>query len=181
MKKTIYNQQRVTLCNKTNGNPLLQYPMSRGIGLIEAVAGISLVSIFIFSLMLASQLSQKIVGESVRNIQASFLLEEGADAVKILRDTSWSSGISNLASGTSYFFSYNGTNWVSMADNVYIDGIFERKFSLNNVYRDANDDIASSGTLDSGTKKATVSVSWQGRTGTTTKSASFYITNLFSN
>ena len=155
--------------------------MSIGIGLIEAVAGISIVSIFIFSLMLATQLSQKIVGESVRNIQASFLLEEGVDAVKIFRDTSWSSGIGNLVAGQNYFFSYNGTTWISANSNVYVDEIFERKFVLNNVYRDANDDIAPSGTLDSGTKKATVSVSWRGRTGTTTKSASFYLTDLFSN
>ena len=155
--------------------------MSGGIGLIEAVAGISIVSIFIFSLMLATQLSQKIVGESVRNIQASFLLEEGVDAVKIFRDTSWSSGIGNLIAGQNYFFSYNGTTWVSTNNNVYIDEIFERKFVLNNVYRDANDDIAPSGMLDSGTKKATIGVSWLGRTGTTTKSAFFYLTDLFSN
>lgn len=167
MKKNIYNRSR--------------HRMSGGIGLIEAVAGISLISVFIFSLMLASQLSQKIVGESVRNIQAYFLLEEGADAVKILRNSGWSSNIGNLAPGMDYYFDYNGTTWVSTTDNVYIDGIFERKFSLNNVYRDANDDIAVSGTLDDGTKRAAVSVSWQGRTGTTTKSASFYLTDLFSN
>lgn len=155
--------------------------MSRGIGLIEAVTGISIVSLFIFSLMLVSQMSQKIVGESVRSAQAYFLLEEGVDAVKIIRDTSWSSGIGSLAAGTDYFFSYNGTTWVSTTSNVYVDEIFERKFSLNNVYRDANDDIAPSGTLDNGTKKATVSVSWRGRTGTTTKNASFYLTDLFSN
>ena len=155
--------------------------MSIGIGLIEAVAGVSIISIFIFSLMLATQLSQKIVGESVRNIQASFLLEEGADAVKIFRDTSWSSGIGSLAAGTDYFFTYNGTTWVSTNSNVYIDEIFERKLTLDNVYRDANDDIAPSGTLDSGTKKATVGISWLGRTGTTTKSTSFYLTDLFSN
>ena len=155
--------------------------MSRGIGLIEAVAGISIVSIFIFSLMLASQLSQKIVGESVRNIQAYFLLEEGVDAIKILRDASWSSNIGNLISRAEYYFDYNGTTWISTSNNVYIDGIFERKFSLNNVYRDSNDDIAISGILDNGSKKATVSVSWLSRTGTTTKSAPFYLTDLFSN
>lgn len=152
-----------------------------GFGLIEAVAGVSIISVFMFSIMLASQLSQKIVGESVRNNQASFLLEEGVEAVKILRNTGWNSGIGNLAAGTDYFFSYDGTTWISTANNVYVDGLFERKFVLNNVYRDANDDIAATGTLDSGTKKATVSVSWRGRTGTTTKSASFYLTDLFSN
>src|SRR3990167_8741836 len=98
MKKNIYNSYR--------------HSMSIGIGLIEAVAGVSIISIFIFSLMLASQLSQKIVGESVRNTQASFLLEEGVDAVKILRDTGWGSGIGNLAVGTNYYFSYNGTTWI---------------------------------------------------------------------
>jgi len=167
MKKNTYNSYR--------------HSMSIGIGLIEAVAGVSIISVFIFSLMLASQLSQKIVGESVRNTQASFLLEEGVDAVKILRDTGWDSGIGNLAAGTDYYFSYNGTTWVSANSNVYMDGIFERKFVLNNVYRNTSDDIAASGTLDSGTKKATVSVSWRGRTGTTTKSASFYLTDLFFN
>ena len=127
--------------------------MSIGIGLIEAVAGVSIISVFIFSLMLASQLSQKIVGESVRNTQASFLLEEGVDTVKILRDTGWGSGIGSLAAGTDYYFSYNGTTWVSTNSNVYIDGIFERKFVLNNVYRNASDDIAASGTLNHTKKK----------------------------
>lgn len=152
-----------------------------GFSLVEAIVGISIFSVFIFSSMLAMQLSQKTASESVRNIQTSFLLEEGVDAVKILRDSSWGSNIANLAVGTNYYLNYNGTIWVSSSANVYIDGIFERKFVLSNVYRDANDDISSSGTLDAGTKKATISVSWLGRTGTTTKNASFYITNLFSN
>jgi len=161
---------------------IFEIKTTKGVSLIEAVFGISLVSIFIFSVMLASQLSQKIAGESVRNMQASFLLEEGFDVVKILRNTSWNSNIGNLTAGTSYYLNYNGTNWTTSVNNVYVDGIFERKLILNNVYRDANDDIASSGTLDAGTKKATISVSWFGRSGaTTTKSSIFYLTDLFAN
>jgi|SRR3990167_9559176 len=87
---------------------IFEKKMSKGVGLIEAIAGISIVSIFIFSLMLASQLSQRIVGESVRSAQASFLLEEGAEAVKIFRDTSWSSDVGGLAVGTNYFFLITG-------------------------------------------------------------------------
>ena len=152
-----------------------------GFSLIEAIVGISIFSIFIFSVMLASQLSQRTASESVRNIQTSFLLEEGVDTIKILRNTSWSANIASLVVGTNYYFNYNGTTWVSSPANVYVDGIFERKFVLENVYRDASDDIASSGTLDVGTRKATVNVSWLGRSGTTTKNAVFYLTNLFSN
>mgnify|MGYP001568752370 len=152
-----------------------------GFSLLEAIVGISIFSIFIFSVMLASQLSQRTASESVRNIQTSFLLEEGVDTIKILRNTSWSANIASLVVGTNYYFNYNGTTWVSSPANVYVDGIFERKFVLENVYRDASDDIASSGTLDVGTRKATVNVSWLGRSGTTTKNAVFYLTNLFSN
>ena len=52
-----------------------------GIGLIEAVAGISIISVFIFqpNPHKRPQLSQKIVGRgSVRNIQASFYWREGS-------------------------------------------------------------------------------------------------------
>ncbi|MEK7142527.1 MAG: hypothetical protein AAB818_03005 [Patescibacteria group bacterium] len=163
---------------KKNG---IKKQVMSGFSLLEAIVGISIFSVFIFSVMLASQLSQKTASESVRNIQTSFLLEEGVDAIKILRNTSWSANVANLTIGTNYYFNYNGTTWASSLANVYVDGIFERKFVLNNVYRDANDDISSSGTLDAGTKKATVSVSWLGRSGTTTKDAVFYLTNLFSN
>lgn len=152
-----------------------------GFSLVEAIVGISIFSVFIFSLMLALQLSQRIASESVRNIQASFLMEEGVDAVKTLRDRSWSSNIANLSNGTNYYLYFNGTAWTTTANNVYIDGIFERKLNLSGVYRNASDDIASSGSLDAGTRKASVSVSWLGRSGTTTKNASFYITDLFSN
>lgn len=154
---------------------------SSGFGLMEAIAGVSVIGIFMVSVMLSIQLSQKTVNESVRNSQAAFLLEEGFEAIKIIRDTSWTLGISSLSTGTNHYLGFNGTSWVSTSTNAYIDGIFERKFALANVYRDANDDIAASGMLDAGTKKATVYISWLGRTGTTTRSASIYLTNMFSN
>ena len=65
---------------------------------------------------------------------------------------------------------------------MYVDNIFERIFTIENVGRDANDDIIGSGGInDPDTKKIVVSVSWRGRNGTTTESMSTYITNLFSN
>lgn len=155
--------------------------LQKGSGLIEALVGVSVASSFIFSMMFVSQLSQKIIGESVKNIQTSFLLEEGVDALKILRDTSWNSNINSFATGADYYFYYDGVTWMGTTSNYYIDGIFERKFRLDPVYRDANDDISGSGTLDGGAKKATVNVSRRGRMGTTTQSASFYLTDLFAN
>ena len=152
-----------------------------GFGLLEAVVGISVISLSLFGTMLAFQLSQQVVREAGRNTQASFLAEEGIEALKLLRDASWHSKIEALSAGANYYFNFNGSAWASSADNYYVDGIFERRFVLDNVYRDASSDIAASGTLDQDAKKATVYVSWLGRSGTTTKSISAYITNLFDN
>lgn len=152
-----------------------------GLGLLEAVVGVSVMSFIVFSLMLVMQMSNKIVSESTKSAQASFLLEEGMEALKIIRDTSWQGNIVPLSVASDYYFNFDGTTWKSTTTNAYIDGFFERKFKLESVYRDANDDISSAGTLDAGTKKAVVSVSWRGRNGTTTKILSSYITNLFNN
>jgi len=152
-----------------------------GLGLLEAVVGVSVMSFIVFSLMLVLQMSNKIITETSKSAQASFLLEEGMEAVKIIRDTSWQNNINPLSVNTDYYFNFDGTTWKSTTTNVYIDGFFERKFKLESVYRNVGDDIAVSGTLDSGSKKTTVSVSWRDRNGTTTKSLSSYITNLFNN
>lgn len=152
-----------------------------GFGLVEVIVGVSIISLSILSVMLVAQLSQKVVGESTRKIQAAFLAEEGVEALKSMRDTSWQNNIDLLNAGSDYHLSFNGTAWVSTTSNAYIDNIFERKFVIDNVNRDASDDIAASGAVDPHTKKVTIFVSWSARNGTTTKSISTYITNLHSN
>ena len=86
-------------------------------------------------------------------VQASFLLEEGLEVVKFFRDTSWLN-ISGLTADTSYYLNFNGTKWATSTSNIFVDNLFERKLVINNVSRDANDDIVSSGgTNDADTKR----------------------------
>lgn len=143
--------------------------------------GVAVISLSLLGVMAVSQLSQRIVGESVRSVQASFLAEEGVEALKILRDKGWQDNIASLNAGADYYLEFDGTSWKATATGQMIDGFFTRKFVLENVYRDADDDITESGTEDDGSRKATVSVSWQGRNGTTTKNISTYLTDIFSN
>ena len=166
---------------KINSAKILRKKHAEGFGLLEAVVGVSIISLSLFGTMLAFQLSQQVVREAGRNTQASFLAEEGMEALKLLRDASWQNKLSPLSIGANYYLNFDGSSWLSSAGNSYIDGIFERKFILENVYRDANSDIAVSGALDQDARKATVYISWLGRNGTTTKSVSSYITNLFDN
>lgn len=150
---------------------------------MEIVIGVGVISISIFSLSAVSNLALRLTEESIRNTQAAFLMEEGIEALKILRDSSWSANILPLAVDTTYYLYFSDHKWQATYTNIYIDGNFERSFKLQNVNRnDTNDDIVSSGgILDPDTKKLTISVSWLSRTATTTKTLSTYITNFFNN
>ncbi len=153
-----------------------------GFGLLEVVIGVAIISVSIFSLTAVSSLALRIAEENTKEIQAVFLAEEGLEALRVLRDSSWLGNIATLNSSTDYFLNFSEGKWQVASSNIYIDGIFERKFSLQNINRDSNDDIvASGGSNDPNTKKFTVSVSWLSRKGTTTRSISTYSTNFFSN
>lgn len=151
----------------------------KGFGLIEIIVGSAILTISLIAISGYFQKSLQLSQDSEKMVKASFLLEEGIEVVKFFRDTSWLN-ISELTAGAPYYLQFSGTKWATTTSNVFVDEIFERKLVIDNVSRDANDDIVSSGgTLDVGTKKATISVAWAGRTGTTTKSISTYLTNIF--
>jgi Tfp pilus assembly protein PilV len=151
-----------------------------GFGMIEVVIGSSIISLVMFSMASVVNISAKLSSENSNNNKAVFLIEEGVEAVKIMRDSSWQK-ISSLTPGTNYYLNFNGTTWATTTTNTFVDGVFERKFVLSSINRDATsqDIVTSGGSVDTETKKLTVSVSWRFRNATTTKSVSTYITNMF--
>lgn len=152
---------------------------SKGFGLIEIIVGSAALTISLIAISTYFQRSLQLNQDSVKITQASFLLEEGLEVAKFFRDASWQN-ISGLTPGAAYYFEFDGTKWATTSSNVFVGGVFERELVIDNVSRDANDDIVSSGgTNDPDTKKATISVSWLTRNGTTTKFISTYLTNIF--
>ncbi len=154
---------------------------NKGSGIVEVLIGLAIIAVGIFSIMRAFNYYLKFALSHRYDVQTALLLEEGIEAVKILRDAGWSAKIAPLSPGTTYGLAYFGGTWTSTTTLKYIDSKFSRTFVLSNVYRDANDKIASSGTLDSNTKKITISVAVRNILATSTKSISTYITNLFAN
>lgn len=150
-----------------------------GFGIAEIVAAVAIIALSIFGLLSVAGVSLKTLRNNTANIQAAFLLEEGMEAAKTLRDSGWDGNVAPLSAGINYYFEFNGVTWKATTTNTFIDGTFERKFAVDNVNRDGNDDIAPVGTFDPNTKKITVSVSWLTPNGTTTRSISSYITKLF--
>lgn len=153
----------------------------RGVSLIEVVVATAILFVAVVGLLTAYNVFTKVSLRTLGTVQASYLLEEGFEAVSTLRDFGWTSNIANLTPGTSYYLNWSGGRWITTTTATTTDGTYTRYIKFANVSRDANSNIASSGTVDSGTKKFTITVSWLNGATTTSRSASGYIMNLFSN
>ncbi len=160
-----------------------------GFSLVEIVVGIGMLTTFIGANFLYYKKVLEVSQQTTRHIQSGFLLEEGVEAVKLLRDESWSGRIATLTNGTTYYLLWNGIKWTSTTTRQMVENVFTRSFTVRAVYRDNtgplttfDNIITSGGALDVGTKKVVVSVTWPVKGGAiSTSTAETYITNIFNN
>lgn len=146
--------------------------------MVEIIVAISIIAVAILASMTVAQKSIHVSRQALHTTQAAFLLEEGAEAVRILRDNAWTN-ISSLTAGTSYYPFFSGGTWTLSSTSNTV-GIFTRTVSVANVNRDnTTQDIANIGTNDPSTKLVTVTVSWLEGGITVTKTLQFYIIDIF--
>ena|SRR3989344_8115470 len=155
-------------------------PNKQGFGVVEIVVAIAIISVVLFGLMRIARNFLVLSRTTSNQVKASYLLEEELEALRSIRDRSWSGEIAPLISGTSYYFYFGAGIWQTTTTPQIIDD-FSRSFKMADVYRDANDDIADVGTLDPNTKKFEFKVSWDGPKGVSSQSLSTYFTNFFDN
>ncbi len=123
-----------------------------------------------------------------KSIEATYLAEEGIEAMKYLRDKGWTANILSLSTSSTYYVMLNNASgigsWVATTTSQIENTIFTRKITLGNVNRSAMtyDIVTSGGTYDSNTRKITVTVTWPTfNNATMTKSLSTYIANINNN
>lgn len=155
----------------------------RGFGMIEAVVGTALITMFLFAIAEVGRLGSRVIDNAGFRLQAAFLIEEGVDVVRGARDAGWAANIAPLALDTDYWLNFSGGVWALTATpRPFIDGRFDRRVRVSAVLRDASDDIVpTGGTTDINSKRITVSVAWLERGTTATSAVSTYIMNLFNN
>lgn len=157
------------------------FKKNNGFSLVEVLIACSIIALTSLSLMQATAKGVELSNRALRQVEATQLIEEGVEAVKTIRDTDWNV-ISNLNLDTNYYlvFDTNTNTWsLSLISVVPIDNIFTRTIVFSRVDRDSNDNISSSGTLDTGSKKVNITVSWPAQGGTNSKNLTFYLTNIF--
>jgi len=153
--------------------------ISGGFMMVEVIVAISIIVVSVLAAMSVTQKSIFVSRQALHVKEASFLLEEGAESVRIIRDNSWNN-ISALNVGTDYYIIFLGQTW-TLSSTPSSVGIFTRKVNILNVNRNVStDDIANLGTYDPGTKLTTITVSWVDGGETLSKTLSFYIMDIFS-
>lgn len=165
-----------------------QAPQNRGFGLIEIITGAGIISLVMLSVFFFFQKTLALSNSNQRIVEADSVLTSSVEIVELLRAEGWqlavgTLGLGNLASGVSYYLSFNGgTSKWSIVAPYTLDGFgFERKVVVARVNRDATtkDIVTVGGVNDPNTRKVTISVSWAGKNGTTTKSVVTYMTNFW--
>lgn len=155
---------------------------TKGFALIEVMIACALVATVTITLLSFAEKGLGLSSRSLRQVQATLIAEEGAEAVKTIRDANWTN-ISNLTLNTNYYLSYNNSTdvWSLSTTANSIDSIFTRTIVFSSVNRDSNDDIVDTGgTTDAGTIKVTVTTSWLSIEGANSKVLTLYITDIFS-
>lgn len=168
MNKNISNY----FCNKNK----------KGFSLIEIVIASSIILLIVVSIFSSYVVSLSASSKNTAFLQSAFLAEEGTEALKNMRDWGFAENIASLSNDTTYYLEWLNGHWQATTTNIFIDGKFDRSFVLSEVSRDGgNDVVVSGGSVDTGTKKVTVSVSWSDGSATTTKIMESYVSDIFSN
>src|SRR3989338_6795717 len=150
-----------------------------GFMMVEVIVVISIITASTIASMAVAQKSIYVSRQAVHTTEAAFLLEEGAEALRILRDNNWTN-ISVLIAGTNYYPTFTGGTW-TLSSTLSTVGIFTRKVLIPRVKRDdVTKDISVSGTDDPKTKLVTVTVSWSEGSAALSKTLPFYIIDIFS-
>lgn len=162
--------------------PFSLFPFSlreRGFGIIEILVAVAVISVALFTIQQVSFLYLKQNIENKKSLKASYYAEEALEAVRSVRDQGWTANIASLTMGADYYPIISSNKWTLSATNPgVIENIYTRQVVIDNVSRDSNDNIVSSGgTNDPNTKKATATILWEGKSTILTT----YLTNLYNN
>lgn len=150
----------------------------KGFMVIEVLMAVSIITASILATMAVAEKSVRVSKQSLHSFQAAYLLEEGAEAVRVVRDNGWTN-ITGMSLATDYYPTFGGGTW-TLSATPNIVGNFIRVVRVESVNRDnTTKDISSLGTLDPDTKLVTVNVSWTEGGTAVSKSLQFYIMNIF--
>jgi hypothetical protein len=155
-----------------------------GMGIIEVVVVIAIVTTAFATIAHAGLFFLRGGLFASEDAQALFLLEEGAEALRFLRDEGYTTNILPLVDAGVLYLEPTSTGWDVTFSDSPIFGQFTRTVELTSVYRRDSDGTivpstsADSKTLDTGTVRTTIAIEWN---GVWRKELVSYLANIYEN
>ena len=154
--------------------------------MIEIIVATSIITLAALAFSVVETKAISLSRQATHLTQVAFLLEEGAESVKIFRDNNtWTNFATLFIPSSTYCLTGTVSSWTSAlptSSPCTKVGIFNRTINVANVNRDATTGniVSSGGVLDTNTKFFTVTVTWDEKGISLTKTLRFYINNIFS-
>lgn len=128
----------------------------RGATLVEVLVAIALTGVMLPTLATALVTSHAGKASAQQQLQASALLHEATEAVRVVREAGWG----NIATNGTYHPAVSGSSW-TLASSSETIGDFTRTVTISDAERNGSGAlVASGGTTDPATKHIEVSVDW---------------------
>ena len=152
----------------------------KGISIVEVVIASAIISLAMISITNVYGNFLTLSLANTEKVQAVFLLDEGVEAIKIMRNYSWASVASSTES-TNYYLTWENSRWISTTTPNTIDGKFIRTFTVADVYRDpiTLNIVNSGGVLNNDSKIINLDISWNHKGSISSKQIRFFIFNLY--
>lgn len=136
-------------------------PAQLGVGLIEILVVVSIISLSLASLAGLGNFALKIQHRLRQNTIATFWAAEAIEAARAIKDGNWGSLTAFPADTPLHPIKAPSFYQWTLAIGSETQNGFTRQLTISPVYRDdAFNIIASGGTLDANTKKITAVVTW---------------------
>jgi len=149
----------------------------KGIGMIEVIVCLTIIAITFWSFLELVRYNLRIQEQTQAKIAAMILAAETIEAVRSVRDENWDN-LAALSLGTRYYPVISTNKWTFTSTNPgLVNGIYDRWFILEKVYRNVDEDISGSGMEDPETKKIIAFVEWTDRSQTKQIDLITYLTN----
>lgn len=131
----------------------------KGFTIIEILVAIVILGFVSASFVALFNFSLRANSQNEKNLMALNLAKENLEIIRALHNESWNY-LAGLAMGANYHIVKNGDQW-ALSQGAESISTFNRRVIIDNVYRDINDNIITSGgVLDPDTKKITSIVEW---------------------
>src|SRR3989344_1079886 len=94
--------------------------LKSGFGIVEVLVVAALISLVLVGLHTTAVQAIRLVQQSTKRNQATFLAGETLEVLRSQRDAGWNASLGTLAAGTDYFMEFNGSAWTVTTTNVFI-------------------------------------------------------------